>query len=201
MCENLTITEIDLSKASNFNDLQKDMALVHSIIYASFSTKEKNNRILFHCLNKKIRILSEDEPNRDHLAYKFNVNKDSVKTKPYEKINNLKCGDSYSFILVGNPVVEQARTRKIIPLKSPADRGKWLVDRSEKLGFYIKSLCIPVGHPVTGKNNIFLNCAVFSGTLTITDLEIFKNTLRFGIGREKAFGFGLLWLDSKVNEN
>ena len=90
---------------------------------------------------------------------------------------------------------------EIIPFKTIEDRAKWLVDRSEKLGFSIKKFGNIIGHPVRGKNNIFLNCAVFTGILTVTDLELFKNTIRSGIGREKAYGFGFLWLDAKVNEN
>ncbi|MCI5760847.1 MAG: type I-E CRISPR-associated protein Cas6/Cse3/CasE, partial [Ligilactobacillus agilis] len=44
------------------------------------------------------------------------------------------------------------------------------------------------------KNNrrVNLSKATFEGVLTVTDLEAFKKTLTRGIGREKAYGMGML---------
>ena len=43
-----------------------------------------------------------------------------------------------------------------------------------------------------GKRNIKLSCVSFEGALKITDVDKFRVALTEGIGREKAFGMGLL---------
>lgn len=42
-----------------------------------------------------------------------------------------------------------------------------------------------------GQKNIQLVRATYEGLLTITDLDKFKHILKNGLGRKKAYGFGL----------
>ena len=42
------------------------------------------------------------------------------------------------------------------------------------------------------QSSIRLNKAVYEGNLTISDVELFKNLLTLGMGKHKAYGFGMM---------
>ena len=75
---------------------------------------------------------------------------------------------------------------------------QWLAARAEKHGFTL----IPEEYLVTeikwyafrkgGKNQVRMLAVTYEGLLTVTDAELFRQTLTQGIGREKAYGMGML---------
>lgn len=80
---------------------------------------------------------------------------------------------------------------------------KWFLDRTESNGFkivksqgnYPKVDIVNrewklLRHKESGTAR--LSCVTFEGILEITDLKKFKNAMISGIGREKAYGMGLL---------
>jgi CRISPR system Cascade subunit CasE len=75
---------------------------------------------------------------------------------------------------------------------------KWLVDRSVDAGFTIDVPTLRIDayrqHRALKKSVKPLQYSTvdYSGSLTVTDVEKFKNTLFSGLGRSKAFGCGLL---------
>jgi len=76
---------------------------------------------------------------------------------------------------------------------------KWLNKRAEKLGFVINEGEIRADgyrqqqfYKQRGKNYVNISTVDFTGILTVTDPERFKNTLYQGIGHSKGFGCGLL---------
>ena len=189
--EKQILTTIDLSKSEIYRSLKNDMFTIHGIIYSSFSTKEV--RKLFQCGSTQICILSDEVPNKEHLAKEFGISLSNIKTYDYgKKLNKFISGKSYQFSLICNPVV--TRLGKRIPLKTVEERGVWLATRCKTLGFVIKEFWKVKGHPVKGKN-CTLNGVVYQGLLEITDKEQFRKTILLGIGHEKAYGFGLLWLE------
>ena len=191
LSEKQILTMINLSKSEIYQNLKNDMFTIHGIIYSSFSTKEVKK--LFQCGSTQIRILSEEVPNKEHLAKEFGISLGSIKTYDYgKKLNKFNSGKPYQFSLVCNPVV--TRLGKRIPLKTVEERGVWLATRCKNFGFVIKEFWKVKGHPVKGKNCI-LNGVVYHGVLEITDKEQFRKTILLGIGHEKAYGFGLLWLE------
>ena len=78
---------------------------------------------------------------------------------------------------------------------------KWLISRAEKLGFLLKENEFQTVQSKwydfrkrsgAGSVHIRLLSVTFEGNLTVTDAIRFKETLCHGIGREKAYGQGLL---------
>ncbi|MDN6543416.1 MAG: type I-E CRISPR-associated protein Cas6/Cse3/CasE, partial [Lentilactobacillus parabuchneri] len=86
---------------------------------------------------------------------------------------------------------------------------QWLADRAEKHGFQLVQTTLagasdseaidnfdivsrdwPVLHK--GKRNMKLSRVTFEGLLRVSQLDDFKQLLVTGIGREKAFGMGLM---------
>jgi CRISPR system Cascade subunit CasE len=75
---------------------------------------------------------------------------------------------------------------------------KYLLDRSEKNGFIINEEEVNVverGYVEFKKpknKSIRLVKVVYEGILTIKDVDIFRNILINGIGKKKAYGFGMI---------
>jgi CRISPR system Cascade subunit CasE len=79
----------------------------------------------------------------------------------------------------------------------------WLVSRAEKSGFALKedrvvlegyqSHCF---RKAARGREIKYGSLDFKGVLSVTDAELFKETLFYGIGRSKAFGCGLMMVKS-----
>lgn len=137
----------------------------------------------------------------------------SWETKGYEPLlarieSGLKC----QFRLKANPVRKVSRDKGV---RSNRDvigtiqghvtidqQMQWLIDRAQAHGFKIledssgfpqlrvgqreKSSFAHAGSRAT------LSTAVFDGILEVTDAELFRRTLCFGLGRAKAFGCGLM---------
>ena len=75
---------------------------------------------------------------------------------------------------------------------------KFLLDRSEKNGFELEEngfQIVEKSHPILrrkGTRHIKLNKVVYEGKLKIIDKEKFLKILTYGMGREKAYGFGMI---------
>ena len=85
---------------------------------------------------------------------------------------------------------------------------QWLLKRAENCGFLLDENAFNVVHTQWLKftkgqnsNKITLHMATFEGILTISDVERFRQSLLSGIGREKAYGCGLLTIASIRGEH
>ncbi len=94
---------------------------------------------------------------------------------------------------------ESGKSRgKVVAHVTPDQQKEWLLDRSEELGFLLKTDQFDVVSTFwkkfkkSGQNQVTLKFATFEGILEIKDAEIFRKTLLQGIGRGKAYGCGLL---------
>lgn len=146
-------------------------------------------------------LVSETKPDRDKLE-RYGVEKSS-EIKSYEPfLDNLKNGTRARFRIKLNPVVSksdgtQSRGR-VIPLVSDKDQIGFLMDRSEKNGFRLSPEefnIVSKGYEVLKqprKRPINIVKAEYEGVLTIIDLEKFKKVLREGLGKKKAYGFGMM---------
>ena len=95
---------------------------------------------------------------------------------------------------------------------TPKHQIQWLVNKMDKAGAAIKKLDISqeeypvynvsvtedrvVSFKKKGARNVMFRMVTFEGVLTVTDPETFRKTLKDGIGREKAYGNGLLTICS-----
>jgi len=116
-------------------------------------------------------------------------------------LQSLTDGQRVSFRLTANPVraVKQDEQRgKVYPHITAEKQLEYLGKRAEKLGFSlldndyrIVQRDFPELKKKDGKN-VKLARAIYEGNLTIENPEIFRNTLTEGVGKEKAYGFGMM---------
>lgn len=152
-------------------------------------------------------VLSENKPDFEKLE-KYGV-KNTAESKSYERLlDSIKPGMRARFKIELNTVysnaknAEKGKRGRVVPV--PHEKlGEFFLDRTEKNGFLVNKneLAITnIGKKLFrrkkeggGKETrVNLVSATFEGILTVTDEERFRETLVMGIGRKKAYGFGLL---------
>lgn len=127
----------------------------------------------------------------------------SAETKIYDSfLNSLVKGMKMRFRVVLNPVRILSKGKgnrgNTKPIYNVEGQANYLLERSEKNGFFLKHddfFIIERGISILKKTNrkyVRLNKVVYEGVLTISDVETFKKALASGIGRHKAYGFGMM---------
>ena len=151
-------------------------------------------------------VLSENKPDFEKLE-KYGV-KNTAESKSYERLlDSIKPGMRARFKIELNTVysnaknAEKGKRGRVVPV--PHDSlGEFFFDRTEKNGFSVnknelaitnigKKLFLRKKEEKKGAK-VNLVSATFEGILTVTDEKRFRETLVMGIGRKKAYGFGLL---------
>lgn len=208
----LSRVEIDLKNRRKISDLSH-LGAYHNWVESCFPEyKDKNNRPRnlwrIDVLNGKsyLLILSTQKPSLEELS-KYGVPGSAI-TKSYNDfLDKLRVNEILRFRLTANPSrkisVPGQRQGRIMPHITIAQQKKWFLDRTEDNGFEI--IQNQKGFPEfdivnrewkllrhKGSGTAKLSCVTFEGILKITDLEKFKNAMIKGIGREKAYGMGLL---------
>lgn len=195
---------LDISKRKT------QMALVspnkfHGAVEKAFSERQGRNLWRIDTLQGKtyLLILSSLKPDLSSIADQFGYQNICGESKSYEKLlERIEEGSTWHFRLVANPthsIWKEGERGKVIAHISEKHQLEWLKHQSEKKGFCI----LPDAVSVLGSNwKIFYKQGnkqkvrilevTFEGKLRVEDVDIFKNTLVNGIGREKAYGMGLL---------
>ncbi|KRK34968.1 type I-E CRISPR-associated protein Cas6/Cse3/CasE [Loigolactobacillus bifermentans] len=162
-------------------------------------------------------VLSENEPNKGQLE-KYGV-LGTATTKSYDQfLDTIKIGDIMRFRLTANPSYTAPRPGqkrgRIYPCVTIARQRQWLIKKAQAAGFKlvwqqpaidevdgfvfdVVSRDYPMLHRKTG-HGVHLSRVVFEGLLQVQDLTAFKGTLIKGLGREKAFGMGLMTVIATV---
>ncbi|MBR1392304.1 MAG: type I-E CRISPR-associated protein Cas6/Cse3/CasE [Ruminococcus sp.] len=149
-------------------------------------------------------ILSEQQLDLTGAAEQFGYDS-SYESKPYDKLlERITDGSRWQFRLKANPTVQKYDEKKgrgrVLAHITAFHQGEWLKERSEKYGFKLEDgewLVTGSKWYIFKKNRSSTNIvrmlsATFEGVLTVTDAEAFKAALTNGIGREKAYGLGLI---------
>lgn len=205
--------EVDTENRQKLSNLSH-VGAYHNWVESAFIDERKQevsgqrNRHLWRLeeLNGKqyLLVVSANQPNLDALE-NYGIAGSAV-TKNYDNfLNNLKKDEDLRFKLVANPTLKKAikgkKQGRVIPVR-PGEINTWILNKQNQFGFEIEK-----NHPleVTNKGKkvlyhkkdnkrkqVLLSEATYEGVLRITDIEKFKDALISGIGREKAYGFGLL---------
>lgn len=127
----------------------------------------------------------------------------SFDTRPYEPIMAaLKEGDTVSFRIKASTVRSESpngssgRSRKVA-CKNDEEASSWITSRLNQRGFSTDSVRVVTMNQEQfkhGKDVIVSPWSLFTGTVTITDIDAARSALREGIGRHRAYGMGLLTL-------
>lgn len=151
-------------------------------------------------------ILSENIIDFSMVALQFGYGSEYECKKYDELLERIVNGSKWQFRLKANPTVQTKKyltekgRGKVLAHITTAHQEEWLKRRSEKNGFSLsegewlvtESRWYVFKKNKEQKSKVKLLSVTYEGTLTVTDAEAFKKALVNGIGREKAFGMGLL---------
>lgn len=177
-------------------------SVFHGAVESSFGGARARRLWRIDDLNGKkyILILSGDIPDLSGFAEQFGY-AGEYETKDYAPLlNRILDGEQWQFRLTANPVVSKSHG-KIMAHTTPEFQKKWLLSRAGKLGFSLDEAEFQTVQSKwydfrkrnnTGNSHVRLLSVTFEGILTVTNAKQFKETLCNGIGREKAYGQGLL---------
>lgn len=205
--------------AIDLNNRQKTRALTHlgayhNLVEQSFpwaGTDTERPRHLWRLDQVGDRqfllVLSESHPDMQILGQYGDA--ELAQIKDYDPfLARLNAGQKLRFRLTANPSYSVAQPGggrgRVYPHVTVAQQRQWLVERAAKAGFALAPLSegpaldfdiVSRDHPVMrhrGTKRVRMSRVSFEGVLTVTDLKLFKQTLVTGIGREKAYGMGLM---------
>jgi CRISPR system Cascade subunit CasE len=158
--------------------------------------------------------VSPDRPDFSHIAEQCGWPATSVgETKDYSPVlGRLDAGQTWRFRLKANParkvLVDQGRdpNPKVVGTiqgcVTMTQQVEWLLGRAESHGFTVASSdegfsLLTVSQRHTEKyerkgKRVTITTAMYDGILTVSDPDLLRHALCFGIGRAKGFGCGLL---------
>ena len=185
--------------------------LLHSAVERSFAADRQRKlwRIDWRGDNCYLLVLSAQRPNFTRIAGEFGYpDSGRFETKDYDPLlMKLKEGQTWRFRLCANPTRSSFKEKdeasgrgKVFAHITPEHQKEWLLARAEACGFTLEKDAFDVVYTqwkkfrkgADGKREVSLLMATYEGVLTITDADRFRRTLLSGIGREKAYGCGLL---------
>lgn len=110
--------------------------------------------------------------------------------------------EKYKFNIVVNPayrerVEEGKRIKgakgKLVVLNKPDDVQAWFIKKAPLYGFEVQDLEVQsMSQKQIGGGKPNLQAAKLRGVLVVKDKERFKEVFKLGVGRGRAYGFGLL---------
>jgi CRISPR system Cascade subunit CasE len=172
----------------------KDAYGLHKAVYSLFPQADngKTRDFLFadkggDWQERKILILSERRPQvPEHGAIESKEIPDAFLRH-----------DHYGFEVTLNPTKREKATGKTVAIRGKENLCKWFIAKAPNLGFEVLSESLQVQN--TGVQTFEKDgaqcthgMATFIGKLKVTNREEFIKSFKHGIGRAKAFGFGLL---------
>jgi CRISPR-associated protein Cas6/Cse3/CasE, subtype I-E/ECOLI len=178
---------------------------IHGAVEEAFLEKQDRNLWRIDRLGGKtyLLILSAEKPDLSGIAFQFGFADDCGETKEYNRLlERIEKGSVWHFRLAANPVhsIKGGKKRgKVIAHASEKYQLEWLNTQAEKRGFRILPDAVQVmesNWKIFSKGNTNQKVRIlevaFEGMLCVENVDAFRDTLVNGIGREKAYGMGML---------
>jgi CRISPR system Cascade subunit CasE len=158
-------------------------------------------QVLWRLEGRAVLLLSDSSPDWSQTSAGYLAGQPRTKTYPVEE---LKLSDrKLRFRLQANATksikegVQRNERGKRVQLVTEQDQLAWLARQAERCGFKIVQATTTESQDLRfrkkpGQKPITLGSCVFEGSLEVNDESRFKDTLKTGLGRAKAFGLGLL---------
>lgn len=216
----LSRVEVDRYNRQKIKDLTH-LGAYHNWVEQSFPNEVNQNLRSRHLWrldrlmdSDYLLVLSNNKPDTELLA-RYGID-GTVIVKNYDQfLEHIKTNEVMRFRLTANPtytITEPGKTHgHVYPHITVAQQRNWLITRAEASGFKLiqqlpsakelketDTFAFDITHrdyPVLYRkagHGIRLSRVTFEGLLEVQELAAFKNTLVHGLGREKAFGMGLM---------
>lgn len=207
----LTRIELDLAKRRTLQALSAPN-IFHGCVESCFNHSGERKLWRIDKLNGKTYLLmvSPEKPELRLINEQLGVAwlDESKATKNYDPfLSSIQKGVTYRFRITANPtksLLDQndkagSERGKVVANITDRYQKKWLCDRAEKHGFSIDEQKFEVVNErwfsfrkQKGGVRVTLLSVTFEGFLTVNDPEKFRDLLCNGLGREKAFGMGMM---------
>lgn len=197
---------------------------MHAAIRASFppDLDQTRARVLWRVDRREhehvLYVVGPEDPDRGIIVDQAGWPSRPGETADYTPLlDGLRVGHERAFRLTANPVrslpTDGGKRGKVVPHVTAAQQQAWLVEKAPSWGFEIRTAETPAGTlpdvlvdnrqdlsferkdpEGRGRGRVTLRVASFAGTLRVTDIELFRQSLTQGVGRGRAYGCGLLTL-------
>ena len=199
----LSRVAIDVKKYESMKAIY-NLEILHGMVERSFQGERQRNlwRLDQIAGEDYLLLLSSVPPQTNNVPEKIGYDNSVWETKAYDGLlSRIEEGSKWYFRVVVNPTVSlttKGRKRgKVKAITIVSKQREWIKQQAIKKGFFLQDTQFDVLQSEwrtikkAGKEIQILAVAV-EGILTVMDKEKFCQTLISGIGREKAYGMGLL---------
>ncbi len=199
----LSRVAIDFTKHESRRALY-NLEKMHGMVESSFLGERQRNLWRVDRIEEEnyLLLLSPKPPQKNSLPEQIGYDNSVWETKSYEGIvSRIHEGMKCHFRLTANPTVamheKDNKRGKVKAITIVAKQREWMKKQAEKGGFLIQDNQFDVVESEwrtlkKANKEVHILAVTFEGMLTITNRESFLNALTGGIGREKAYGMGLL---------
>jgi CRISPR system Cascade subunit CasE len=211
----LSRVEIDVQDRRKIRDLTH-LGAYHSWVERSFPDEVQKGirtrklwRIDTLYGTRYLLVLSEEKPDLEALE-RYGV-LGTAQTKDYDRfLKTIRKDGLYRFRVTLNPVKSisqgEGKRGRVVPEITADQQLHYLESRAKGLGFEL----IPDEYRIVergwapfrkqGQRMLRLSKATYEGLLKVQDRDVFCRTLINGIGKKKAYGFGLMTIIPIRNE-
>ena len=210
----LSRMELDMGKRRTLLALSCP-SIFHGIVERAFSGQREHALWRIDSLRGKnyLMILSTEAPDLTEAVLQVGIDGESWESKDYSPLlNRIRDGSSWNFRLVANPTYSESRPGqrgKVHAHRTPEHQAQWLTEQGKRNGFAVTMDSFVItesrwyqfgkGNPGSREAQVRLLGVTYEGNLTVTDTEKFRKVLCCGLGREKAYGMGLMTVVSREN--
>ena len=215
----LSRVEVDSRNRQKTKDLTH-LGAYHNWVEQSFPTEIAQGTRQRHLWRldtlrgkRYLLVLSAEKPDIQKLATYGVPGTAMIKT--YDSfLAKIQAGQILRFRLTANPSRKISRPGqkqgRVVPHITVKRQREWLTKRAADSGFQLVKKEVVDDPKISGslafdvvnrdwpvlhhkkERSVRLSRVTFEGLLRVTDIEAFKTTLTHGLGREKAFGMGLM---------
>lgn len=188
------LTELLLGPSFCYRHRIADDYGIHKVVYSLFPPGKSSGRFLYADTgvkhgDRRLLILSEILP----------VIPEELQAATRKIGERFFAAEQYRFEVLLNPVKCHARTGKLEPVIGQLPLLNYFTAHMIQWGFEadpatLEVQTLPSCNFTKGANPCRLHRVKFRGILRVTDQELFRKAFALGLGRGKAFGFGLLQL-------
>lgn len=155
-----------------------------------FATQTNVNR------EKFFLVQSDVKPSKTNIRTETIQDIVTLESKPVSNIYSelIKNGNPLSYKIQVNPV--KNINRKRLPVSGQENILKWWKDKAFQNGLHIdaNNTSITIEKHKTLKSKIKLSTVTITGLAKVIDEQEVWDAVRHGIGKEKSYGYGLLFL-------
>lgn len=205
----LTRMELDTAKRAAVMALSSPNR-IHGAVESAFAERKRTLWRIDRLAGKTYLLLvSEDRPDLGSAVKQFGT-ENGWESRDYTPfLEKIWAGDRRRFRLTANPVITKSagsgNRGSVLAHVTVEQQEQWLADRAKKHGFSVatgefsavSSSWITLRKGKEGGRLVSFRSVTFEGILTVTDAALFRETLKNGIGREKAYGCGMLTVTGK----